>query len=236
MHKYEAQKGNPMSSAMDQNTSSIAFTSSGTPMWDPSKTPAHTPAWEPSSRTPMMQPNLEDPLSLPSSNAMSSVTPAQHVPTDHVLLDPRLHNIKVKAVVNGPRCDNKTMFVHGGMWDNHLKIRGKFGKKVFDVEPEWIRVVPPDVTRHDGLLVIIKGSHLGRFARRIHYGYADAEMSTKTAFVALLNRTQGQADSVDEEVHLTADYLAIVDETKEDKDLHSACVMARRKETRASGS
>jgi len=41
--------------------------------------------------------------------------------------------------------------------------------------------------------------------------------------------SKGQRDSVEKEVHLTVDYFAIVDETKEDKDFHSSVLDARRK-------
>ena len=34
---------------------------------------------------------------------------------------------------------------------------------------------------------------------------------------------------MEKEVHLTVDYFAIVDETKEDKDFHSSVLDARRK-------
>lgn len=138
--------------------------------------------------------------------------------------------MKVKAVVNGGEWQRKNMIVYGALRDGQAKILGKFGKRLSILNPEWISLTLPDVTRHEGLLIIIKGENFGRFARRIHHGMAGSE---KTALVAIVNRIEGQRDSMEKEVHLTADYLAIVDETKEEKDFHSSVLDARRKIARA---
>jgi hypothetical protein len=174
------------------------------------------------SQTPMPLPG-EIPSSSPAWNPLSVIP-------DHVLLDSQLHNVKVKALINGGEYNGKTMNVYGALYNGQAKIHGKFGKKTTILEPEWISLVPPDVTRHEGLLIIIKGEYFGQFARRIHHGFNGTQ---RTALVAIVNRREGVQDSVVKEVHLTADYFAIVEETKAAKDFHSSILDARRKETRA---
>lgn len=124
------------------------------------------------------------------------------------------------------------MFLEGGEWDGELKIHGKYRKKVSVVEPHWITLEHPNVTKTDSLLVVIKGVHTGRFARRICHGFTDQTFTTKNALVALMNRQQGQPDSIDVELHFNAEDLAIVEESASDKNFHSACVISRRDEAR----
>ena len=103
---------------------------------------------------------------------------------DHILLNSQLHNVKVKALVNGGEYKDKTMFVYGALRDGQAHIHGKFGKTISILQPEWISLVPPDVTCHEALLIIIKGQHFGRFAHRIHHGLSGTQ---KTALVAIIN-------------------------------------------------
>lgn len=53
--------------------------------------------------------------------------------------------------------------------------------------------------------------------------------SQKTVLIAIVNHIEGQRNSVEKEIHPTADYFAIVDEAKEDKDFHSSVLDDHRK-------
>ncbi|KAM6496336.1 hypothetical protein JOM56_009042 [Amanita muscaria] len=110
--------------------------------------------------------------------------------------------------------------------------RTKAEKKAARKRAHLIRKIPTvNVTRYDGLLVVIKGEHLGKFGRQIHFGHFGQE---KRALVAFVNRVSGVQDTLTgEEQHLPADVLAMVSEEKTDKDRNNVVVQARRKDARS---
>ncbi|KIL56839.1 hypothetical protein M378DRAFT_16731 [Amanita muscaria Koide BX008] len=84
------------------------------------------------------------------------------------------------------------------------------------LDPDWVSLPTVNVTRYDGLLVVIKGKHL-----------------EKRALVAFVNRVSVQDTLTGKEQHLPADVLAMVSEEKADKDRNNVVVQARRKDARS---
>jgi hypothetical protein len=139
--------------------------------------------------------------------------------------------VNVDAVVTGGQYKNRKMVVYSSMVDGQQKILHRSYGTITILDPEWVALALVNVTRHDGLLVVIKGEHLGKFGRRIHYGHFS---EGRKALVAFVNRVSGVQDTLTgEEQHLLADCLASVHEEKAEKDNNELVVEARRKAARA---
>ena len=92
------------------------------------------------------------------------------------------------------------------------------------VDPNWITILHPNVKATDALLVVPEGEHMGRFALQIF----QIHRSSKTmALVAIIDRAAGmQPNQTRIEVALPAEDLAIVQETKVEKEWHMECMKA----------
>jgi hypothetical protein len=140
-------------------------------------------------------------------------------------------DIEVVAVVTGGKYTKKKLVVHSMMVDRQLRILYRSYSTTTGLDPEWVSLAEVNVTRYEGLLVVIRGEHLGKFGRRIHYGQFGKE---KRALVAFVNRVSGAQDTLTgEEQHLPAECLAIVHEEKAEKDKNDLVVESRRKGARA---
>jgi len=86
--------------------------------------------------------------------------------------------------------------------------------------------VPPNLTRDEGLLVVIKGEHCGKFVRRVHFRYSD---NIPIADLAVVNHSEGAKDNLTgERLELTADHLGSVFECPSDKALNKDLMTALR--------
>ena len=76
----------------------------------------------------------------------------------------------------------------------------------------------PNPTRDNGLLVVIKGDHCGKFVRRIHHHYKGEEA---IVILAVVNRVVGQVDNLaGEQLELGASHLCVCEESKQDKGIN----------------
>jgi hypothetical protein len=113
--------------------------------------------------------------------------------------------------------------------DGWLSIRCPFYNSSVYLLPEWVTPKHPNPKRNNGLLVVIKGNHWGKYVRRIHH------RGEGTAIVRLagLNKVVGQVDTLTgEQLELDASYLCVCDEAKEDKMLNSLLIVELREEAR----
>jgi hypothetical protein len=95
------------------------------------------------------------------------------------------------------------------------------------LEPHWVTVIHPNVKLHKGLMLVIKGEHIGKFGLRICHHVVDKE---NMALVAIINRSEVSPPALTgEEVRFFADQLAIVEESKDEKEWNTACIASRRK-------
>lgn len=170
-------------------------TGGATPRWDREMMVetmvSHSPTWDPESPLP-----------------------------DHCLLNPLLVDVEVQAHVKGGNWPNgKQMPVwivdklSGG-----VELRGRRTRTEWlTLEPGWVTVKVPSAKLDNNLLVVIKGVHCGKFARRIHH--LDNHNGPYALEVAIVTRVSGAGDQLTGEVlTLDLDHLAIVDkETEKEK-------------------
>jgi hypothetical protein len=80
----------------------------------------------------------------------------------------------------------------------------------------------PNPTRDNGLLMVVKGQHCGKYVRRIHHRYHE-DNGNKQPLVnlAVVKKVDGAADTLTgEELELSPDSLCLAFETNEDKKLN----------------
>jgi hypothetical protein len=175
-----------------------------------------TPAWDPSSRTP--EHHFREP------------TPPVLALPDHPLLQSHLLDVKVQAKLSGGQHKVAKTFISGSMHEGRPKILYTTHKTTHVVDPNWVTIIHPNVKATDALLVVLEGEHAGRFALRIcqtHRG------SRTMALVAIIDRAAGmQPNQTGIEVAFPAEDLAIVQETKVEKEWHTECMKARRQQAR----
>lgn len=188
-----------------------------------------SPAWDPSSRTP--QPGQEHGYEPPAILA-SHCEPVSHDQgeTHHVLLDRRLLNAPLKALVSGGTYNRKEVTVFIQDVDGHIRIQHKHYKKSITLNSEWVTPKYPNPTRDNGLLIVIKGDHCGKYVRRIHHRY---EGEDAIVILGVVQRVVGQVDTLTgEQLELDISHLCLCDESKEDKKLNTSLMDALREEAR----
>ena len=88
----------------------------------------------------------------------------------------------------------------------------------------------PNPTRDNGLLVVIKGEHCGKYVRWIHHCYIDEQA------VVILSVVTRVADCVDvltgEQLELDVSYLCVCEKSKEDKTQNKLLMDELREEAR----
>jgi len=191
----------------------------------PESSPPSSPAWDPSSRTP--QPKFENADSLASP---SSPLDAFDQLGGHALLDLRLLDAQLKVSVTGDKFNKRELTVSVRLIEGRLIIQHHFYKSWETLLPEWVTPKYPNATRDNGLLVIIKGDHCGKYVRRIHHRY---EAGEAIVILAVVNRVAGHMDSLSgEQLELDAFHLCVCQESKEDKGLNRSLMDALREEAR----
>jgi len=146
--------------------------SSSIPAWDPlSQTPGWTPRWLSSLRAPESGssplPVVPPALTLTLSDPHAPTK--QAAPMEHVLLDPQLLGIKLKVKFMGGAHENKETDIASSIVDGRPVLPFTFYKTHINYPPKWVSVVPPNLTRDKGLLVVIKGEHCGKLVCWVHF-------------------------------------------------------------------
>jgi hypothetical protein len=88
--------------------------------------------------------------------------------------------------------------------------------------PAWVSPKSPSPTRDNGILMVVKGDHCGKYVRRIHHRY-DEDNGHKGALIllAVVEKVDGAADSLTgDQFELDPDSLCIAVETNEEKKLN----------------
>jgi len=90
------------------------------------------------------------------------------------------------------------------------------------LDPAWVSPKHPNPTHDNGLLVVIKGEHCGKYVQRIHHRY---DQETTIIILGVVKRMEDSADSLTgEQLELDVDHLCEGIEMKEDKK-HNKLVM-----------
>ncbi len=180
-----------------------------------------SPAWDPSSRTP--QPEAD--YSFPSSSSAS-----HPVGPSHPLLDARLVNVQLKVVVDGGEHKKKELSASIISMEGRHSFRRQKYNHVEYLSPEWVTPKYPNPKRENGLLVVIKGEHFGKFARRIYHRFVAEEV---IAILAVVNRVAGLVDTLTgDQVEMDASYLCVCDESIEDRKRNDLMMQPLHEEAR----
>lgn len=203
------------------------------PDWSPSS----TPAWDPSSHTPLAfcdddsTPLAPSPSSLNAQTLLpgpSCATSQQRV--QHPLLDVRLQGIQLKVMVNGGEFAQKELVASLMSIDGQLSIRHTIYNSSKYLSPDWVSPKHPNPQRDNGLLVVIKGEHCGKYVRRIDHEKKNEEI---TMILAVVKRVAGAADTLTgEQLKLDRSHLCVSTETKDEKSLNDSLMQAIREQAR----
>src|ERR1700678_2256938 len=94
----------------------------------------------------------------------------------------------------------------------------------------WDSPKHPHLTRNNGLLVVIKGEHCGRYVRRIHHTY---DQETALIILGIVKRMENAVNTLTgEQLELGADHLCEAIKTKEDKQCNKSVMTALREQAR----
>ena len=117
-----------------------------------------------------------------------SLTPARSTPEDqrlatssriaarpqdrpeHPLLDERLVGTLLKVVVNdGDTYKNREVVISISKVEGVVGIRHNVYNSLRGLAPAWVSTKTPNPTRDNGILMVVKGIHCGKYVRRIHH-------------------------------------------------------------------
>ena len=174
-----------------------------------------------SSFTPAWNPPGDQPLATTSQPGIASKEPDR---PHHPLLDERLVGAQLKVVVNdGETYKDREVFVSIARVEGVVSIRHYVYNTSKGLSPAWVSIKSPNPTRDNGLLVVVKGEHCGKYVRRIHHRYHE-DNGNKQAFIilAVVEKVDGVADTLTgEQFELGPDSLCLAFETNEDKKLNA---------------
>jgi len=125
------------------------------------------------------------------------------------------------VVVNdgGDTYNNREVSVCIAKVEGVVSIRHNVYNGSKGLAPAWVSPKSPNPTRDNGILMVVKGDHCGKYVRRIHHRYHE-ENGNKQALIllAVVNKVDGAADTLTgEQLELSPDSLCIAVETEEDK-------------------
>jgi hypothetical protein len=185
-----------------------------------------SPAWDPLSRTPQL--HQEHDYDLPSS--IQDMDDHDQGRTRSYLLDEQLLNAQLKVLVTGGYFNGKEVTASIQADNGVISIRYKLYKTTTILNPDWVTPKYPNPTRDNGLLIVIKGEHCGKYVRRIHHQYEGEEA---IVILAVVQRVDGHVNTLMEErLELDVSHLCVCDESREDKKLNSSLMDELREEAR----
>ena len=145
-------------------------------------------------------------------------------------MDSRLLNAQLRVVVNGGSFNQKELTASVHCIDERLSIRRQIYKSSEALLPNWVTPKFPNPTRDNGLLVVIKGEHCGKYVRRIHHRYVDEDA---IVILSVVKRVAGHVDMLTgEQLELDVSYLCVCEDSKEDKMRNRLLMNELREEAR----
>jgi hypothetical protein len=197
-----------------------------TPAWSPSSLDMSlSPAWNPLSRTPLIvdlgnEAPVTSTLTYPQ-HASAAVPVTVMLSPAHPLLDPHLIGKVARVKVSdGPHPKpDATVSILAGQ-NNDVTIRQWWHNQSLYLKPEWVTLQHPSPTRDNGLLLVIRGDHCGKYVCHIHHYYDDD--SHPIMQLAVVERRDGAADLLTEEqIELRPEDLCQGFETEPEKKLNA---------------
>ena len=171
----------------------------------------------------MPQPNADDSFASPRS-------PSHPVNPEHPLLDARLVNVGLKVVADGGGHRGKELSAFVESMEGRLSFHRRKYNSLEYLSPEWVTPKYPNPKRENGLLVVIKGEHFGKFVRRIYHRFVGDEV---IATLAVVNRVAGQADTLTgDQLEMDASHLCVCEESIEDRKRNDQLMQPLREKAR----
>jgi hypothetical protein len=98
----------------------------------------------------------------------------------------------------------------------------------------WVTPKSPNPTRDNGLIMVVKGDHCGKYVRRIHHRYHEDNGNKQTLMIlAVVKKVDGATDTLTgEQLELGPDSLCLGSETNEDRKLNANLMNSLRENAR----
>ena len=139
------------------------------------------------------------------------------LPPTHPLLDPHLVGKVAQVTVSaGPHPKKDALMSTLPGQNNEVAIQQSWHNQSFYLQPEWVTLQHPNPTHNNGLLVVIRGDHCGKYVHHIHHHY-DNNNHLITQ-LAVVEHVDGATDAlVEEQIELPPEDLCQGFETKQEK-------------------
>jgi hypothetical protein len=139
------------------------------------------------------------------------------------------------VIVNdGETYKNREVDVSIAMVEGVVSIRHHVYNSSRGLAPTWVSPKSPNPTRDNGILMVVKGDHCGKYVRRIHHRYHE-DNGKKQALIllAFVKKVDGAVDTLTgEQLELSPDSLCVAVETNEDKKLNANLMNSLRENAR----
>jgi hypothetical protein len=138
-------------------------------------------------------------------------------------------------VDDGDTYKNREVVISIAKVEGVVNIRHEVYKSSRGLFPAWVSPKIPNPTRDNGILMVVKGTHCGKYVRRIHHRYLEDNDGNKQTLIllAVVNKVDGAADTLTgEQLELGPDSLCLAVETNEDKKLNATLMNSLRENAR----
>jgi hypothetical protein len=139
------------------------------------------------------------------------------------------------VIVNdGETYKNREVNVSIAKIEGVVSIRHQVYNTSKGLAPAWVSPKSPNPTRDNGILMVVKGDHCGKYVRRIHHRYhEDNGNKQPLILLAVVKKVDGAADTLTgEQLELDPDSLCIAVETNEAKKLNEKVMNSLRENAR----
>jgi hypothetical protein len=187
-----------------------------------------------SSFTPAWNPPENQPLATNSTNSQIASSKQPDRP-QYPLLDERLVGAQLKVVVNdGDNYKDREVFVSIARVEGVVGIQHYVYNTSKGLSPVWVSTKSPNPTRDNGLLMVVKGEHCGKYVRRIHHRYHEDNGNKRALIIlAVVEKVDGAVDILTgEQFELGPDSLCLAFETNENRKLNANLMTSLRENAR----
>jgi len=147
-----------------------------------------------------------------------------------MLLSSWLLGVSIKVVVNSSPYTKKEMVVTIATVNKKPCITYKHYNRSTILDPSWVSPKYPNAKCDNGLLVVIKGEHSGKYVRQIHHHSGNGK---DFVHLAVVKRVEGSSDVLSgEQFELGVDFLCLGNETKEEKNMNKSLMKNLRENAR----
>jgi hypothetical protein len=170
---------------------------------------------------------------LATSSQIASEPPDRSL--QYPLLDERLVGASLRVFVDdGDVYKNREVIVSIEKVEGVVSIRHRVYNTSRGLLPVSVSPKIPNPTRDNGILMVVKGNHCGKYVRRIHHRYHEDDGNKQTLILlAVVNKVDGAADTLTgEQFELGPDSLCVASETNEEKKLNANLMDSLRENAR----